>query len=99
MLASQHGEGSQESMMSRDNVRYVGNPSRPINIPNKNFVLNTVVSISEADVEDEVYDITVEDAHEFFANGILVHNCIDAIRYSCSNLIKGRNDTWAGLIS
>ena len=25
--------------------------------------------------EAEVYDIEVEDAHEFFANGILVHNC------------------------
>jgi hypothetical protein len=23
----------------------------------------------------------VEDCHEYFANGILVHNCIDAIRY------------------
>ena len=26
-------------------------------------------------VEREVYDIEVEDSHEFFANGILVHNC------------------------
>ena len=23
----------------------------------------------------DVYDLEVEDAHEFFANGILVHNC------------------------
>jgi hypothetical protein len=23
----------------------------------------------------------VEDCHEYFANGILVHNCIDGIRY------------------
>jgi hypothetical protein len=23
----------------------------------------------------------VEDCHEYFANGILVHNCIDALRY------------------
>lgn len=29
-----------------------------------------------------VYDIEVEDEHEYFANGVLVHNCIDAIRYS-----------------
>lgn len=28
-----------------------------------------------------VYDLTVEGEHEFFANGLLVHNCIDAIRY------------------
>ena len=29
-----------------------------------------------------VYDIEVEDEHEYFANGVLVHNCIDAIRYA-----------------
>jgi phage terminase large subunit len=29
----------------------------------------------------QVYDIMVEDCHEYFANGILVHNCIDGIRY------------------
>jgi phage terminase large subunit len=28
-----------------------------------------------------VYDLMIEDCHEYFANGILVHNCIDAIRY------------------
>lgn len=28
-----------------------------------------------------VYDIEVEGVHEFFANGILVHNCVDATRY------------------
>jgi intein/homing endonuclease len=30
-----------------------------------------------------VYDLTVEGAHEFFANGVLVHNCADALRYGC----------------
>ncbi len=28
-----------------------------------------------------VYDLMVEDQHEYFANGILVHNCMDAVRY------------------
>jgi hypothetical protein len=32
--------------------------------------------------QEEVYDLTVEDAHEYFANGILVHNCLDSIRYA-----------------
>jgi phage terminase large subunit len=31
--------------------------------------------------EAVVYDLMVEDVHEYFANGILVHNCIDAFRY------------------
>ncbi|NDB84971.1 MAG: hypothetical protein EB127_20055 [Alphaproteobacteria bacterium] len=30
---------------------------------------------------EEVYDLTVEDVHEYFANGVLVHNCMDSIRY------------------
>lgn len=32
--------------------------------------------------KEHVYDLTVECAHEYFANGILVHNCMDSIRYS-----------------
>lgn len=28
-----------------------------------------------------VYDLTVEDAHAFYANGILVSNCHDALQY------------------
>jgi len=29
-----------------------------------------------------VWDLTIEDNHEYFANGILVHNCMDSLRYS-----------------
>ncbi len=38
-----------------------------------------------------VYDIEVEEAHEYFANGLLVHNCIDAVRYVCLEKILGQN--------
>ena len=31
--------------------------------------------------ERAVYNLTVEDEKEFFANGVLVHNC-DALRYA-----------------
>jgi hypothetical protein len=34
-----------------------------------------------------VYDLTVDECHEFFVNGILVHNCIDAIRYALDGYI------------
>lgn len=30
---------------------------------------------------EKVYDLTVYDAHEYFVNGVLVHNCMDALRY------------------
>jgi hypothetical protein len=35
----------------------------------------------------DVYDLEVEDAHEFFANGILVHNCI---RYGCKSALRAK---------
>lgn len=37
-----------------------------------------------------VYDIEVEGEHEFFANGVLVHNCIDAGRYAILGHILGK---------
>jgi len=32
--------------------------------------------------EEEVYDLMVDECHEYYANGVLVHNCIDAARYA-----------------
>jgi hypothetical protein len=32
--------------------------------------------------KERVYDITVDGEHEYFANGILVHNCLDSVRYA-----------------
>lgn len=38
----------------------------------------------------KVYDIQVADIHEYFANGILVHNCVDASRYYVLGCILGK---------
>jgi len=41
----------------------------------------------------EVYDLMVENEHEYFANGLLVHNCIDAVRYFAKgNLMRNRSN-------
>ena len=37
---------------------------------------------------EEVYDLMIEDTHEYFANGVLVHNCIDSVRYIALYLQK-----------
>lgn len=43
-----------------------------------------------------VYDLTVEDQHEFFANGVLVSNCIDSLRYAVERLrAPVPEKTWA----
>jgi phage terminase large subunit len=51
---------------------------------NQNFVILTAklkhLERGEGSLK-RVYDLTVEDAHEYFANGVLVHNC-DAMRYA-----------------
>jgi hypothetical protein len=39
-----------------------------------------VVSVSEREPCDRVYNLTVDGPHEYYANGILVSNC-DALRY------------------
>ena len=41
---------------------------------------------------EPVYNLTVAECHEFFANGVLVHNC-DALRYGlCEIAGKRRGD-------
>ena len=37
-----------------------------------------------------VYDIEVDKVHEYFANGVLVHNCIDAVRYFTLSALLGK---------
>ena len=49
---------------------------------------NAAVAVVLQDIEirgeekREVFDLQVNDIHEYFANGILVHNCLDALRYA-----------------
>lgn len=38
-----------------------------------------------------VYDLEVEGIHEYFANGLLVHNCMDATRYVILSEVLGQN--------
>lgn len=46
-----------------------------------------IASVEKLAQQINVYDIAVDDAHEFFANGILVHNCDEAAAWA-------RPDTW-----
>ena len=47
-----------------------------------------VVGITRRNTPEPVYNLEVEDAHEFFANGVLVHNCLDALRYLVAWLVE-----------
>lgn len=58
---------------------------------NQNFVITTA-KLNHFEKEEgmqlQVYDIMVDECHEYFANGILVHNCIDALRYAAESISK-----------
>jgi hypothetical protein len=45
-----------------------------MNMTNHKFI--DVIDVEELDYVEDVYDITVEDNHNFFANGMVVHNCV-----------------------
>lgn len=37
---------------------------------------------------EQVFDIEVEEEHEYFANGVLVHNCSDAVEYVVCEIFR-----------
>jgi hypothetical protein len=90
MPAKAHGEGRQAWTISKEFAPNAGILSRSASIHAKSVVLVPVQCVEDGGIEKAVYDLTVEGEHEFFANGILVHNCIDALRYSLDGVIKGR---------
>lgn len=47
------------------------------------------IEIALADICD-VFDLEVSSVHEYVANGVLVHNCMDAIRYYVLGMILGK---------
>ena len=70
-------------------VTNTSNPNvAPMNVRINCKELSDVITKSESYCE--VYDLTIEGEHEYFANGVLVHNCIDATRYYVLGELLGR---------
>ena len=82
--ASPNGEETTTLMMRPGSVLFVGKSLGQTDIPIpyvvEDLVLQSIV-INEEKTE-EVFDLLVDGQHEYFANGILVHNCLDALRYA-----------------
>lgn len=72
-------EESQELTMKKEHVIFAEKSLQQINIQELKAVVRNVEFHSIG--LREVYDLTVDEVHEYYANGILVHNCIAAIRY------------------
>lgn len=86
-----NGEEIKDLITKKEHASTVVRPSLQTNIAKNDFVVEFVAkNISTLkEYEHPTYDIEVEDMHEFFANGILVHNCIDATRYVILEKVLG----------
>lgn len=86
-----NGEETRGLITKKERAHTAAKPLLQTNITETDFVVEFVaesISILK-EYEQPTYDIEVEDMHEFFANGILVHNCIDACRYVVMEKLLG----------
>lgn len=90
MLANQHSGDLPGVMTKKELASFVEMNSWLTNTQRHRLVPDRVVAVTPMQIESDVYDITVEGQHEFFANGLLVHNCIDAARYGLEPVMKSR---------
>jgi len=88
MHAKQEVVSSPVSISKRENAKDVGKNLQSINIPLHATAQENVQGWHVESERKPVYNLTIEDTHEFFANGILVHNC-DAIRYLTVEIDSG----------
>ena len=85
IIANQSGEDSMVSTMKNVFVQYVALNILSIITLNRSVVAYHVPA--SIGCKAEVYDISVDDA-EFFADGVLVHNCTDTLRYIVHDLLR-----------
>ncbi len=80
LLANQKPAAVQESTTRTASALSVNHLSAQTNIAEREHAPR-VVQISSIAERRRVYDLTVDEAHCFYANGILVGNCHDALQY------------------
>ena len=87
--ANRHGEGVKDSTTKSVRASCVERSSRLIAIAQPSAVRVHVQGFCDGSTEEAVYNLTVADSHEYYANGVLVHNC-DALRYG----VNGTRRVW-----
>lgn len=83
-IANQSGGETTTKMMKQESALYAERNSGQTDSGTQNVAVPVVLQDIEirSEVKREVFDLQVNDIHEYFANGILVHNCLDALRYA-----------------
>ena len=83
---NQHIEEKQKQIMNQESVPFVQKNLVSINTQRQRPV--HVVAVVNLHKKQRVYNLAVDKEHEYFANGILVHNC-DANRYAVATKPTG----------
>jgi len=86
-IASRHGVGRLVSMMLRPFAQFAAKITSETNTQRPRLAHGSVVSVCASGKVSRVYDLTVEGTPEFYAGGVLVHNC----RYALVPLMKRRS--------
>lgn len=58
-------------------IRYDGFTVSTVGFYEENYIWYRMEGMIDTGVEEDVYDLMVEDAHSFTANGYIAHNCTD----------------------
>jgi len=86
-LANQHGGDNSISTMKKGLAQFAASPFLSTNTAIKKLVPVRVRDVCVLKDGATVYDLAIENQHEFFAECVLVHNCIDALRYALDGYI------------
>lgn len=74
--------------MSKEIAKYVDQNLQQTNTHTEKDVKSvSILGIRKIGSED-VYNMEVDDTHCFAANGLIVHNCEDSLRYLCNTVLK-----------
>lgn len=84
---NQHGGENSISTMKKGLARFAASPFLSTNTAIKKLVPVRVRGVCVLKDGATVYDLAIENQHEFFAECVLVHNCIDALRYALDGYI------------
>ena len=84
---NQHGGENSISTMKKGLAQFAASPFLSTNTAIKKLVPVRVRGVCVRKDGATVYDLAIENQHEFFADCVLVHNCIDALRYALDGYI------------
>ena len=82
-----HGGENNISTMKRGLALFAASPFLSINTEKQRLVPSRVAHVCALKECANVYDLAIERQHEFFANNVLIHNCIDSCRYALDGYI------------